>query len=280
MGAAGADTPPAARPLPEALPPPLPNFFEFLAPEQWTAIDLISDLHLCESMPRTFAAFAHHVRETPADAVFVLGDLFEVWVGDDARARPFEARCVDALADAASRRVLGIMVGNRDFLLGSAMLRASGAVGLPDPTVLKAWGQRVLLSHGDALCLDDLPYQAFRQEVRSPAWQQSFLQRPLAERLEIAAQMRRASEARRRFDGDVASDADAGEAVRWMHAMGTSELVHGHTHRPGSNTLAPGFKRHVLSDWDLDTAAGPPAARAEVLRLSRDGFQRLPPLAG
>ena len=253
---------------------PLPAYFEFSAPTHWNAIDFISDLHLCESMPRTFAAFAQHLLHTPADAVFLLGDVFEVWVGDDARHRTFEAICVDALAEASSRRVLGVMVGNRDFLLGSTMLRASGAVGLADPTVLMAWGQRVLLSHGDALCLDDLPYQAFRSEVRGAVWQQAFLQRPLADRLDLAAQMRGASEARRRFDGDEAGDVDTGEAVRWMHAMGTAELVHGHTHRPGSNTLAPGFKRHVLSDWDLDTAQ-----RAEVLRLSRDGFVRIPPLS-
>jgi UDP-2,3-diacylglucosamine hydrolase len=250
---------------------PLPAFFEFSAPTRWVSVDFISDLHLCEGMPRTFAAFADHLRNTSADAVFLLGDLFEIWVGDDARSRPFEARCVDALAEAASRRMLGLMVGNRDFLMGSAMLRACGALALPDPTVLTAWGQRVLLSHGDALCLEDLPYQAFRSEVRSPNWQQAFLCRPLEERLNLAAQMRRASEERRRFDGDAAGDVDTSEAVRWMHAMGTAELVHGHTHRPGSNTLAPGYKRHVLSDWDLDTAQ-----RAEVLRLSRDGFVRLP----
>ena len=86
--------------------------------------------------------------------------------------------------------------------------------------------------------------------------------------------MRRASTARQRFDGDSRVDVDATEAVRWMHAIGASELVHGHTHRPGSNVLAPGFERHVLSDWDLDRDAAP---RAEVLRLTRDGFQRLPP---
>jgi UDP-2,3-diacylglucosamine hydrolase len=253
---------------------PLPAFFEFTAPVHWQAVDFISDLHLCESMPRTFEAFSSHLLHTPADAVFVLGDIFEVWVGDDARHRSFEASCVDAIAEASTRRVVGLMVGNRDFLLGAAMVRACGAMALPDPTVLLTWGQRVLLSHGDALCLDDLPYQAFRAEVRSPAWQQRFLAQPLTERLTIAAQMRQASQSRQRFDGDEDVDVDAGEAVRWMHAMGTAELVHGHTHRPGSNGMAPGFKRHVLSDWDLDTGD-----RAEVLRLSRDGFMRLAPVA-
>ena len=142
------------------------------------------------------------------------------------------------------------------------------------PTVLGAWGRRLLLSHGDALCLDDAPYQAFRAEVRSAAWQRQFLTRPLDERLRIAAEMRRASASRQRFDGMAGADVDAGEAVRWLHALGAAELVHGHTHRPGSEALAPGFKRHVLSDWDLDGAH-----RAEVLRLTRDGFERVPPSA-
>jgi len=251
---------------------PLPTFFELGAPSHWRAIDFISDLHLCDSMPRTFEAWAAHMASTSADAVFILGDLFEVWVGDDSRSRPFERRCVEVMAHAATRLQVAVMVGNRDFLLGAAMLRDCGAMGLPDPTVLGAWGQRIQLSHGDALCTADLPYQAFRREVRSPAWQQAFLARPLEERVQAAAQMRRASQARQRFDGDRDADVDPAQAVQWMHAGGTAELVHGHTHRPGSNALAPGFKRHVLSDWDLDHAD-----RAEVLRLGRDGFVRLAP---
>ena len=258
--------------------PPLPVFFEVSAPTHWRAIDFISDLHLCKSMPRTFDAWAAHMASTPADAVFILGDLFEVWVGDDVRSRPFEHRCLTVLANAAARLQVAVMVGNRDFLLGAAMLRDCGAMGLPDPTVLTAWGQRMLLSHGDALCADDLPYQAFRREVRSPAWQAAFLARPLDERLQAAAEMRRASQARQRFDGHRDADVDAGQAVQWMHASGVAELVHGHTHRPGSNALAPGFKRHVLSDWDCDSTDSTDGAdRAEVLRLGRDGFERRAP---
>ena len=253
-------------------PSPLPAFFEYTAPTAWRRIDFISDLHLCAAMPHTFEAWALHLRTTPADAVFMLGDLFDLWVGDDMRTQAFEQRCVEVMVEAASHRQLAFMAGNRDFLVGGAMLRDSGVMALPDPTVLEAWGQRVLLSHGDALCLDDTPYQEFRREVRSSAWQAAFLARPLAERLRIAAEMRRASSTRRRFDGDLDLDVDAGEAVHWMHAMGTAELVHGHTHRPGSGMLAPGFKRHVLSDWDLDSAQ-----RAEVLRLGRDGFTRVAP---
>lgn len=254
------------------MPAALPAFFELSAPASWRAVDFISDLHLCEAMPRTFDAFAAHLRHTSADAVFILGDLFEVWVGDDARHRVFESACVDLLAEAACSRQVAFMAGNRDFLLGAAMLGDSGMLGLPDPTVLTAWGQRLLLSHGDALCTGDLPYQAFRHEVRGATWQRQFLGKPLAVRLQIAADIRRASASRQRFDGDASADVDAAEAVRWMHALGAAEMVHGHTHRPGSNTLAPGYKRHVLSDWDLDHAS-----RAEVMRLTRGGFERQPP---
>ncbi len=250
-----------------------PAFFEFAAPASWRAIDFISDLHLCEAMPHTFAAWSTHLRTTTADAVFILGDLFDVWVGDDSRSRVFEGKCLEVLGHAASHRHLAFMVGNRDFLFGNTALRETGMLGLPDPTLLNAWGQRVVLSHGDALCLADVGYQDFRREVRGPAWQASFLARPLAERVQLAAQMRAASSSRQRFDGNADVDIDSGEAVMWMHALGAHELVHGHTHRPGSSALAPGFVRHVLSDWDLDGTA----ARAEVLRLTRDGFQRLAP---
>jgi UDP-2,3-diacylglucosamine hydrolase len=256
-----------------ATPPgPLPAYFEFDAPADWRAIDFISDLHLCEAMPRTFDAWVRYLHHTSADAVFMLGDLFEVWVGDDMRTRAFEQRCTEVLAEAAGHRQLAFMAGNRDFLLGAAMLSDAGLMGLPDPTVLSAWGRNVLLSHGDALCLADKGYQVFRSEVRSAPWQTQFLARTLADRLGIAAEIRRHSELQRRFDGDASADVDVDEAVRWMHALGTPELVHGHTHRPGSQTLAPGFKRHVLSDWDLDHAQ-----RAQVLRLSHAGFERLAP---
>ena len=250
----------------------LPPFFELAAPPAWRAIDFISDLHLCEALPRTFDAFAAHLLHTPADAVFILGDLFEAWVGDDMGERGFELRCVELIAEAASHRQLAFMVGNRDFLVGARFLRSSGCMGLPDPTVLDAWGQRVLLSHGDALCIADTPYQTFRAEVRSAAWQAGFLAKPLRERLQIAADIRKVSQGRRQFDGAADADVDIATAVQWMHGMGAREMVHGHTHRPGSAALAPGYKRHVLSDWDLDQGS-----RAEVLRLTRAGFKRLPP---
>jgi UDP-2,3-diacylglucosamine hydrolase len=253
-------------------PGPVPAYFELSAPPKWRAIDFVSDLHLSAAMPRTFAALAAHLKHTTADAVFILGDLFELWVGDDTRSRPFERQCVDLLAEAASHRMLAFMQGNRDFLVGAAMLRACGMTGLPDPTLFNAWGQKVLLSHGDALCVADKPYQAFRTQVRSPEWQRQFLAKPQAERLAFAEQARQASQTRQQIDGNLNVDVDVALAVHWLHAQGAQELVHGHTHRPGSGPLAPGYKRHVLSDWDLDNGS-----RAEVLRLTRDGFERMPP---
>ena len=251
---------------------PQPAPAPFIAPAAWRAIDFISDLHLSELMPATFAAFAEHLRHTEADAVFMLGDLFELWVGDDARHEPFAQRCVQVLAETATRRVLAVMGGNRDFLMGPDLLADCGARALPDPTLLEAFGQRVLLSHGDALCLADRAYQAFRRQVRGPQWLASFLARPLPERLALAREIRQASETRRQFDGEGNADVDAEAAVSMLAQAQAPTLVHGHTHRPGSEHWHGGFERHVLSDWDLDSAA-----RAEVLRLTAAGFSRIAP---
>ena len=256
-------------------PPPLDRVFELSAAAAWRAIDFISDLHLAESQPRTFDAWRDYLARTRADAVFILGDLFEVWIGDDAR-RPgsFAAQAADVLSDAAGRRTVGFMAGNRDFLVGTGLLRDCGIVALADPTLLDAWGHRVLLTHGDALCLDDEPYQAFRSQVRSAAWRDTFLARPLAEREAIARGMRDASEAAKqaRPMSDWV-DVDAVAAVAWMHGAGSRDMVHGHTHRPASEVMAPGYTRHVLSDWDCEASP----RRAEVLRLTRDGFSRIDP---
>jgi UDP-2,3-diacylglucosamine hydrolase len=260
-------------------PPRLQQVYELQAEAGWRSLDFISDLHLSESTPRTFEAWAGYMRSTPADALFILGDLFEVWVGDDARVPgSFAARAAAVLRDAASRRSVGFMAGNRDFLVGASMLRDCAVVALPDPTLVDAWGHRVLLTHGDALCLDDTDYLAFRSEVRTPAWRDAFLARPLAERETLARGMRDASEAAKRRKAPAQwADVDAAAAVAWMHAAGSRDMVHGHTHRPGSESLAPGYTRHVLSDWDCEAEP----QRAQVLRLTRDGFSRIGlPLSG
>jgi UDP-2,3-diacylglucosamine hydrolase len=153
------------------------------------------------------------------------------------------------------------------------MLKACGVMALTDPTVVVAFGERLLLTHGDMLCIDDVEYQAFRRQVRSAEWQAAFLERSLAERRSMARSMRERSEALKSSRSDRV-DVDAATAVRWMHEAGTPTMVHGHTHRPGSEPLAPGFIRHVLSDWDLDHADPP---RAEVLRWRRSGLARVAP---
>lgn len=253
-------------------PPVLPRPFELAARPEWRAIDLVSDLHLCDALPETFAAFSRYLADTTADAVLILGDLFEVWVGDDMADQGFEQDCVAMLARMAQRRTLGFMVGNRDFLAGPALCERAGFLHLPDPTLLDAWGQRLLLSHGDALCLSDAPYQAFRAEVRSAPWQTAFLSKPLAQRLQIAAEIRRASKTRRQFDGAMDADLDTPETLRWLAEAGSTTLLHGHTHRPADHALPDGAGRHVLSDWDLDHAS-----RAEVLRITPSGIARLSP---
>ena len=254
-------------------PSALPKFHEFSAADDWRCIEFISDLHLSEQQPRTVAAWSTYLERSQADAIVILGDLFEVWIGDDAR-QPgrFEHHACEILSAAARRRPMSFMAGNRDFLVGPEMLSACGVTALPDPTLLWAWGRRVVLTHGDELCLADSAYQAFRRQVRSPAWQADFLGQPLAARERLARQMRDASEANKR-QAKMAdwADVDANAALAWMRAAGSVDLVHGHTHRPGSEDLAPGMRRHVLSDWDCDTAP----ARAQVLRLTRDGFSRI-----
>lgn len=259
--------------------PALPALRTWTAPEGWRRIDFVSDLHLSPHTPRGFDAFAAHLRHTPADAVVILGDLFEVWVGDDQRGRDFERRCVELLAAAAQRLMLAFMPGNRDFLVGDAMGAACGWTALPDPTLLDAWGRRVLLSHGDVLCIADVEYQRFRALSRTVAWQRGFLALPLAERLRQAGEARAASEARKRatgIDPELWADVDTGAALAWLREAGAADLVHGHTHRPGRIGLDDAHRRHVLTDWVMD----PDGERAEVLCLTREGLSRVPPSAG
>jgi UDP-2,3-diacylglucosamine hydrolase len=256
--------------------PRLPLFWEMSAPPSWIAIDFISDLHLSSAAPKTFDAFAQHMLHTDAQAVFILGDLFELWVGDDSRGGTFEAQCVEVLTEATSRRSVAFMPGNRDFLVGTQMLKTCGVMALPDPTVLQAFGERVLLAHGDALCLADVPYQAFRNLVRSEAWQQDFLVKPLSERRSLGNRMRKESEGHKRQQSRGEwIDIDTACAVRWMHEAGTPTLIHGHTHQPTTEAMAPGYSRWVLSDWDLDGAGQAP--RAQVLRWQQSGLTRRPP---
>jgi UDP-2,3-diacylglucosamine hydrolase len=247
------------------------------APQGWRRIDFISDLHLASDTALGFEVWRDYLLNSNADAIFILGDLFEAWVGDDARHGGFEAEGAAVLSHAATLRALFFMVGNRDFLLGAEMLADCGVTGLYDPCVLEAFGERVLLTHGDAWCIDDVAYQRFRVQVRSPAWQSQVLARPLSERQLMAQAMRSESDrAAGKLEG-TGFDVDASTALRVMAEHGATTLVHGHTHRPGSSELAPDVVRHVLSDWDLDHPDAPP--RAEVLRWSSGRWVRLKPAA-
>ena len=244
------------------------------APTHWSAVECIADLHLQASEPATLAAWQRYLKRSPASAIVILGDLFESWVGDDAlqEAGSFEAQCAATLHAASQQRPIYFMVGNRDFLAGTAFLRASGMHGLADPTLL-VWGpQRILLSHGDALCLDDTEYQQFRAISRQPAWQQQLLARPLAERRALAQHLRSESEQRKQSGMEYA-DADPALTDQWLAHTQAHTLIHGHTHRPADHALPAGRTRVVLSDWHCDG----PAPRAEVLRITPNGqWQRLP----
>jgi UDP-2,3-diacylglucosamine hydrolase len=241
------------------------------APAAWRSVEIISDLHLQPQEPATFSAWERYLKETQADAVFILGDLFEAWVGDDSAQRPgFAADCAQVLRAAGRQRPLFFMHGNRDFLVGTGLMQAVGATLLADPTVLAFAGRRWLLTHGDALCLGDTDYLRFRQQVRGRQWQQEFLALPLAQRQAVARQLRSESEARKQPARDYA-DVDGPAADAWLDAAQACALIHGHTHRPAQHVLPSGRIRIVLSDWDA--AATPP--RAEALRLGADGARRV-----
>ena len=250
-------------------------FFTLQAPAHWQAVDLISDLHLQVSEPGTFEAWRAHMLNTTADAVLLLGDVFEVWVGDDAvQHDPFLQACAEVLGQTSARRWVGFMPGNRDFLVGPEFLNSCGVQALQDPTVLVWGGQRTVLSHGDALCLGDEAYQRFRAVARTPGWQAEFLAKPLHERLAMAQAMRAQSEAHNQSMQSFA-DADAAMTRDWLQAAASDHLIHGHTHRPADHAVPglPGAVRRVLSDWHVNAAQH----RAQVLRLQADGrSERLP----
>jgi UDP-2,3-diacylglucosamine hydrolase len=267
-----------------------PLFPEWHAPAHWQAVDFISDLHLQAADLATFDVWRQFLQRPAAqraDALCILGDLFEVWVGDDVlqAAGPhslqaeedhrFWRDCAAALRTYSQHTPVFFMHGNRDFLLGAQALSLCGMQALVDPTVLVFLGQRWLLSHGDALCLDDTDYMQFRAMVRQTAWQRDFLARPLDERETTARELRQQSQARKAHtagDPTLWADVDGPAARTWLERSGCTTLIHGHTHRPAHHDVGGGLQRVVLSDWDLN--AQPP--RAEVLRLNAKGLHREP----
>ena len=215
---------------------------------------LISDLHLDESRPEITRAFFEflHGPAADADALYILGDFFEVWVGDDDDAPLVQevARQLKAYSDAGPR--LYLMHGNRDFLLGEDYARRCGAEILPDPTVVTLAGNPVLLMHGDSLCTRDQEYMAFRRQARNPQWQQALLAKPLDERRQIAAQIRAASKSMNSRKAEDIMDVTPEEVTKALRDHNSRTLIHGHTHRPARHTLevdGEPAERIVLGDW-------------------------------
>ncbi|MGY8525150.1 UDP-2,3-diacylglucosamine diphosphatase [Paracidovorax citrulli] len=248
----------------------------------------ISDLHLTPDMPRTLEAFERTIAQARSQArsLFILGDFFEFWVGDEELDSPFAQRIAAQLASLMRSGVaVYLMHGNRDFLLGRRFARAAGATLLDDPTVVKCSGHRIVLTHGDMLCTGDVAYMRFRHWVRKRWVQRLFLSMPLRWRIGIAQRLRADSEAGRAANKGtpqakpharamVYADVDRAASRELLQRTGTTEMVHGHTHRPARHD-EDGALRWVLTDWDLDAER----PRAAVLQLDDSGFTVLPQTA-
>jgi UDP-2,3-diacylglucosamine hydrolase len=231
--------------LPEAL---------SLSPERLPAL-FIADLHLTDARPQTLNAFFGFLSgpARQAGSLFILGDLFEYWAGDDDIDSPLNQRVCTALRETgAAGTGIFFMTGNRDLLAGDGFTRAANLQLLADPTPVRFGAQTLLLSHGDALCTDDLAYQDFRRQARDPAWQASFLAQPLAARRAFIEKVRNHSETAKREKRTDIMDVNAEAVASLLRAHRYPALVHGHTHRPGQHShLVDGntCERHVLADW-------------------------------
>jgi UDP-2,3-diacylglucosamine hydrolase len=214
----------------------------------------VSDLHLDESRPGIVAQFERFLDTVApgADALYVLGDLFEYWVGDDGLALAFPGRIAARLKAAAARLPIRFMHGNRDFMVASGFAAETGIELIDDPTAVDLYGVSTLLMHGDTLCTGDTAYQAFRARVRDPAWQQAALARPVAERLAIAQDMREKSEGAKQGKAMGIMDVAPEAVERAFAASGARQMIHGHTHRPARHVHRVGGLervRWVLADW-------------------------------
>ena len=230
----------------------------------------ISDLHLDAERPEITALFGHFLdgQARSADALYILGDLFEAWVGDDdpSAAGALVAEKLRALIDAGVPTYF--IRGNRDFLLGESFAARCGMTLLDDPSVIDLYGTPTLILHGDLLCTDDTAYQQFRTQTRDPQWQAQFLAQPLQARLAFAAQARAASQARygelvEKGIAETIGDVSPATVQDWFARFGVTRMIHGHTHRPAIHDEGNGNTRIVLGDW---------YTQGSVLRVNADGF--------
>lgn len=228
------------------------------APSDTLAL-FVSDLHLSPDLPKTTDLFLRFLRDHAlrTRSLYLLGDIFEYWAGDDDLDDPFNRCIIHALRNVSDQGVsVNWIAGNRDFLAGDAFASACGLHLLREPHVVDIAGQRLLLLHGDAQCTDDVAYMGFRSQVRDPDWQRAFLARSLAERKAIITGMREGSRQAQRDKPMAIMDVNTAEISQLFDTYAVTLMIHGHTHRPQVHE-ADGRIRHVLPDWDGD---------AEVIR--------------
>ena len=231
----------------------------------WTshAVLLCSDIHLSDANPALTEAFCAWIERSSQrispESLLVLGDLFDAWVGDDVLVS-HQSECAQTIANLFELQALkgiriGLMHGNRDFLIGQQFAKQCNAQLLSDPCVLTvSSGLTVALTHGDQLCTQDSDYQAFRQQVRAARWQDDFLAKPLKQRLEVAHHLRAQSELEKKTKSMEIMDITPAEAERLAEQLAADVVLHGHTHRPGLSPMSNGRKRWVLPDWEVNAA--------------------------
>lgn len=216
----------------------------------------ISDLHLCETRPAITACFLKFLNiDAPrAEALYILGDLFEYWAGDDDIASPFHQQIITAFAKLSEKGTkLFLMHGNRDFLIGDTFCSAAKMTLLADPTLIQLGQQTALLSHGDALCTDDAAYQTMRKQFRELGWQTQFLSQPLAQRKAQIANIRIQSETAKALKSMDIMDVNPQAVHQLLQQFDSPPIfIHGHTHRPNKHLIEIGSQvttRYVLGDW-------------------------------
>ena len=216
----------------------------------------ISDLHLCASSPNTTRLFHHFIKRIAptAEALYILGDLFEYWAGDDDLNSPFHLEITSALRTLSLQgTAIFIVHGNRDFLMNKQLAEACNATLLADPIIIDLYGTPTLLTHGDALCTDDSAYQAFRKQVRNETWQQQFISLPLAHRKAQIEQMRVKSESEKQLKSMSIMDVNLQAVNGLLQEYSYPRIIHGHTHRPAHHlhhVEGHTCDRWVLGDWD------------------------------
>jgi UDP-2,3-diacylglucosamine hydrolase len=237
---------------------------------------LASDTHLSPGTPATTEAFLEFLdtASAEADAVLLLGDIFDAWIGDDVVAQnpPWLGPVLDGLRRAAERTPLWLGRGNRDFLIGQELARLTGARLLPEQALIDSDYGLILLTHGDEFCTDDQGYQQFRSMVRDPAWQEDFLSKPIPERLSLARQVRGESMTANQSKSADIMDVNDEAVDAAFRQTGVGIMVHGHTHRPERHVWQLEGKRRerwVLPDWDCDQSDPP---RGGWLVIDRDGL--------